>query len=525
MSLNASTSSFNKTLILAFGMMFGLVALALGYSVMNKDANTDIRSKAAEETTLYNQWEFNSVTTENWITNKPYTVSVNKGRLELSIVKADGVAVVKNLKAATQMPSGNKYLVMSLSVGDAIKSKPPVPTTCPSPPTCAGGQLSTDTDHPLRGGCPAYRCIPISTPTVSNSSNGFGAMVNGAEDEAVDEEELMRNSEGNGDCPSDVRRCPDGSVVGRVGNACTLAACPDSVDPVFTGKIYYSVKKSANLPAVMQKPIEFSGVANGKMSEIKVKFPEIGKSNIRTIRIQFTSGVKPGNTVALDWIRLLGAKIPGSSPTITVTPTSIEGRVVTPSPIETNITVRGILTITEKVGLFTTTYENVVADSVYGGTRLTHAPVTQEVLNTYAGKVVEAAGQRDINASPMFPVRTVLITTSVKLWDGSVTNAPTPTSVLVTTTPQVSIVPTKPDIKTSKVGTLKKFITGDGSSGVKYELIPATGKAYEVKETASVTKETIASFVGKKVKVIGDTWVNPGLLRGTMHADSIEEVL
>ncbi len=341
MASRPPSSSFHKVLVLVFGAAFGLVALALGYQAMNSSA--DIRSKAAEEQSIYKQWEFNGSDTEGWVSEKPYTTKAQNGYLTLAIQKFPALAVLRNFQVNTKMPRGLKTIAISMAVGAIVPVTPtPTPTVTPAPPTqCPPAPKCPNGQRPIVGdprggttkGCPAYICAtdPTNGPTpVSKQEGGFGAFVKGAADE-TDDGALIKTA---GACSMEAKMCPDGYYVGRSGPRCEFVLCPDPKRPQPTGKpsdipfiglVYYKLVGKT----VFEKPIEFKGITNGKFQEYKITLPDGGDIAIERLRVIVVSALKPGDTIAVDWVRLLG---PVVKPSAYPTPTPFSSTTPTPMP-------------------------------------------------------------------------------------------------------------------------------------------------------------------------------------------------
>src|SRR5258706_3096173 len=108
MAYKPSSSSFHKILILVFGAAFGLVALALGYQAMNRSA--DIRSKAAEEQSIYKQWEFNGTDAEGWMGENPYIALTQNGYLRLVMHRFARLLALRNIQVNAKLPKGLKTI-------------------------------------------------------------------------------------------------------------------------------------------------------------------------------------------------------------------------------------------------------------------------------------------------------------------------------------------------------------------------------------------------------------------------------
>jgi len=258
-------SSFNKILILVFGIAFGLVALVMIFQGVK--TSSDIRSRAAQTNQIYKQWEFNSADTEGWSGVSPYIGIVSGGKLMISGMKAHALPSFRNTSIEVSLPNGLKSVSFSMAVGNTR--------------------------------------IPLMKDINSEKVKGIS--------DKRDDEEFDRSVKTKIVCPQDTRTCPDGSIVGRSGNGCSFIACSSSkVQRKVVGHLYYKLAGSEKF----ERPLQFMGLADGSFRTYTVNLPNSSPITIDAIRIVLTSGVKNSETISIDWIRLLGPIISTPTPTV-----------------------------------------------------------------------------------------------------------------------------------------------------------------------------------------------------------------
>ena len=176
MIANHSTSGFQKSIAIAFGLMFVLLALVLSYAAFS--GKSDIRSKAAEIQIVHKQWEFNSASLEGWGSAKPFKIVVSGGFLTAIYQDMYGPLSLNSTFAPVSLPVGNKTLAISLAVGNPVVSGTPTPTTrvTTTPRATITPRLtSTPTPRPTGIRIPTG----IKTPPPRDEP-GFGQYVKGA---------------------------------------------------------------------------------------------------------------------------------------------------------------------------------------------------------------------------------------------------------------------------------------------------------------------------------------------------------
>lgn len=290
MALRNRTSSFSKILLLVFGVAFGLVALALGYQAV-KDSS-DIRSRAAIEGDVYKTWEFVE-SVEGWKTAGQNTLAANSGLLSLTVKDGKKVPTLTQNTVGIDMPQGKKYIVLyaGLDAGTAPKL---TPTMKPYTPPAAG----------------------MMVPEI-----------------AVEDENQLA-------CTLDAKLCPDGTYVGRTAPTCQFAPCvsdapigtpvtPKISPPVGSQAVTLQVYYKLSGQKWVKNPIVYEAHLNKKLQRLSISLPdtlpEVGPVNIEKIRIVFSSGLKAGQTVTLDRVQLLGARLkatPTPMPESTLMPRS-----------------------------------------------------------------------------------------------------------------------------------------------------------------------------------------------------------
>ncbi len=301
-----------------FVTTFGIVALAMMYAAVQK--NTEGRSKAAQEQTILKQWEFNSATGDGWDAQSPNKIIVGNGYLSVFREKPTESVRLLHQNVSTSLPRGLKSMSFSLAVGASVQ-KP----RCPLPPTCANAISIVGQDKSVLG-CDVYICKPTpKTERISANMPSIASLESGSIQAGVM-------------CTQDVRSCPDGSYVGRTGNGCAFENCPSLPEKGrspsslrrYTGSVYY---KLAN-KKVYEKPLAFSGVADGAFKDVTVRFPEIQGTTIEQMKIVFSGGIRSAESVKIDWIRLLAPGIIPQTPTSAPTSSSTPPRpsTLTPTP-------------------------------------------------------------------------------------------------------------------------------------------------------------------------------------------------
>lgn len=268
MAYSSRKSSFQKILILVFGVAFGLVALALAYQAVKTSA--DIRSKAAATSQIYKQWEFNTVNSpEGWYAVDPYTATVGNGFFTLSDLKTKMLPAFQNTSAGVSLPAGLKKITFSMSVGRIITT----------------GKRDTVTS--------------TSSATIQNIP---GKSVDSAYEASVGN---------NNVCALDVQTCTDGIVLGRGGPNCSLMACSTKPRRSFTGTVAYKLAGNTQY----ERPIAFSGRPDGRFQTFTLNLPNAESINIESILVTFSSGINSSDKINVDWIRVLGPIQPTPTPT------------------------------------------------------------------------------------------------------------------------------------------------------------------------------------------------------------------
>lgn len=279
MARRTSLIRYDKIFISLLFLLFGIIALVVGYQAVKTDA--DVRSKAAETHAVYQRWEFNGTTTEGWTVISPSKVTVKSGALLVSMLKGR-LPTLEHNDVKTPLPNGLKSVSLSMAVG-----APQIPTTtkkpegCPTPPECPHGVI----ELPVGARCPVYRCAVAGT---AQSTGSVGSSQPGT---------------GWGGASASPRRKPSARI--------------------FSATVYYQ-KSDKN---EFEKAADFSGTVDGKFQTYSVALPDIAAIDLSKIRIVFTSGMKTGETASVDWIRLVGPVKPilTKHPSITPTPVYCEG--------------------------------------------------------------------------------------------------------------------------------------------------------------------------------------------------------
>lgn len=297
MARRKSSSSINNIFILVFSIAFGLLAIVLGYRAVTN--SSDIRSRAEQTVQIYKQWEFTGSDSEGWSAIPPHTSIVRNGSLIVTVSKGNKLPAVRNSTVDAHVPPGLKSIQFSMAVGSVPTiTRYPTPTICPPAPICTG-QLIADSSTQT-GLCPLYTCLP--TPVTYQES--INAEVQGVS--TITEDSIFSQSvTTDGVCPIDVMLCPDGSIVGRSGSTCEFIPCP-GIPPTtprrFTALVYYQLTEKKKY----EQPLPVSGVIDGLNQVYSVSLPDVNATNIAKIRIVFTSGIRVGERIAIDWIHING---------------------------------------------------------------------------------------------------------------------------------------------------------------------------------------------------------------------------
>ncbi len=285
--------SFRNALGLAFGVAFGLVALAVAYQAVV--TNTELRSKAAEEGVIYQSWDFNGKNKEGWSAPGKNKLRVADGRLQLTIADIKTPATLKNnLSSDIDLPRGQKYIKFSAAVNV--------------------GQGATPTPKGFGG--------IIQSETVQEEVG---------ETTEAEDPDFLQAIDNKTVCTMEAKQCADGSYVGRGGDSCQFLPCPsqESTKPekrkpekrTISGLVYYKLRNHSK----WEKPLRFTLLANGKLNNTVVALPEIDTVQLAKLRISFIAGLSPGDTVSVDWVRVVGKELP--KPTLiplSPMPTAIE---------------------------------------------------------------------------------------------------------------------------------------------------------------------------------------------------------
>lgn len=300
---NNRSSSKVFGLVLTVG--FGLIALIISYAALK--GGLELRSKAAQEQAVYGQWEFNGTSVEGWKGIPPNTTAARNGALVVLSpdVAAQAKATVRgfhNTSVQTNLPKGAKKVTLSLAVDAAQRGTPPPPP----PIVCA--QVITSAKNDTTGECKDFATpcdVPKGWSKVRSCEGTDTKNVQGVSDE-TDELEFQQSVREKTACTLEAKQCPDGSWVGRIGPECRFEPCsPKTPEPkkrTFAALLYYKLANKKKF----EKPVKFTGIADRSFHEYTVALPDVGAVNIERLRIVFTSGVRAGELVSVDWIRLTG---------------------------------------------------------------------------------------------------------------------------------------------------------------------------------------------------------------------------
>ncbi len=310
MASRKSLVRYDKIFATLLFALFGIIALVLGYKAVM--TNTEQRSRAAETQTIYKQWEFNGRDSQGWSVSSPTTSVMKAGALVVTAGRS-ALPSLRNTTVDASVPAGLKTVSFSLSVGSVqVPARREGDGSCGPAPDCRGRLI----ELPTASRCPVYRC-----QQEEHSSEGM---------QESDDSYFRRSISNRYACPEDTRTCADGTSVGRILPNCDFVACPGTSGTVnqrrrvarkFTALLYYRLKSKDRF----ERPIEFKGSVGGGYQTYSVTLHDIAAMDINSLRIVFTSGVKAGEAVAFDWIRLLGPVNASSThaPTPHATPTLV----------------------------------------------------------------------------------------------------------------------------------------------------------------------------------------------------------
>lgn len=272
----------HSVISLVLSVVFVLLIVVFVYAV-TRDGSFDFRSKAAVTGDMIQRWEFNGSTAEGWKAPGFTAVKVERGRLDARY----GVS-------ATNFPSCNDYQcqnrLYSRSSGLWML------TNCRNPADRDGDdQLCNAAGRVGLCGEKLFCCPgPKQKWTINMSACGG---ISG---------------------PSFAYSDPIALSVGNkylVMNVGVLRETSAGRIPPFDMTVMYKIDGVSEM-----KRITLKGLADGKMREYAVAFPEIGAITVKSLAVSFPN-LAAGSRVQADWIRFLRASPP--TPTPTVSPTSV----------------------------------------------------------------------------------------------------------------------------------------------------------------------------------------------------------
>jgi hypothetical protein len=164
--------SFYTMLKIAFGVLLGVVLLAVFYQAVTNSG--EIRSKASQAQYIpYMSWDFNGTTTEGWNLGNLTGFKVANGFLTASTTNYDAILINKSV--TTTLPVGNKYVDFRLAL-----IPPPQPTSKPVPQALAPTK-STIPTSPVSQVPPFFMTLSYTIQGVSQQkvlppvpATGFG---------------------------------------------------------------------------------------------------------------------------------------------------------------------------------------------------------------------------------------------------------------------------------------------------------------------------------------------------------------
>ncbi len=114
MAFSTTTPRFSKILFIVLALAFGLVMVAMMYQAVL--TNTETRSKAAVEETIFKQWEFNGSDSEGW-TLEQFKWRVQNGLLSAVSEPGRGNEMTYVWgREGLSLPVGNKYVKLRIAV-------------------------------------------------------------------------------------------------------------------------------------------------------------------------------------------------------------------------------------------------------------------------------------------------------------------------------------------------------------------------------------------------------------------------
>jgi hypothetical protein len=267
--------SVQKVVTTVLFAAFGLVALAITYRAVT--VSTDQRSKAAEGE-IVKSWEFNTNgDTEGWSGKYIGDASVSGGYLQTTVIKTSRPGRIRNLSVGTTLETGNKYITLSMAVTlTSLRRRSRDVTQDGQSTVVSPGNSAEDAGEPEIDAAELVEQLYPTCIPVPRCTNVLGY------------------------CP-----LPEQIPVGGY--------CPPPRSRSFTYLVFYRL---AGKQKYESKPLALRGVVDGRFHDYTLKFPEIGPIIVDRLNIQFVRGVSPGDTIQIDWVRLLSNRArPTSAPT------------------------------------------------------------------------------------------------------------------------------------------------------------------------------------------------------------------
>lgn len=161
MAIRKSSNPF-KAIFVAVALVLGMVALVMFYQAVQ--TNTEQRSKAAIDDSIYKSWEFevNSGSSfDGWIGNQVTSLNIRGGSLWAIVNDTPSTQIrpiigsISNSAFSVTIPAGNKGLRMRMAVGAATPTNPNDQVKCQPRPACLDTKPSCDIAEPVEGWCKA----------------------------------------------------------------------------------------------------------------------------------------------------------------------------------------------------------------------------------------------------------------------------------------------------------------------------------------------------------------------------------
>jgi len=187
--------------------------------------------------------------------------------------RTNKAARIRNTQTQAKFEQGNKYLKISLAVVPGPTRVSPVTESVATVVMGQKGPVDAADEDPKLG----------STDVIQN---------------------LFRKCTPPPGCGSGKRDCPLPDRIPSEGY------CPPQNQRSFTFFVLYRLSGKSQY----EKTLTFTGVADGRLREYTVNFPEIGPMTINRVQIHFVRGIQPKDKVQVDWLRFYSVPLVRPSP-------------------------------------------------------------------------------------------------------------------------------------------------------------------------------------------------------------------